>query len=73
MTAISSTKCSSESESNTIKIQIIDALKLPDSAKDVPCLVEPPKHNWYEIGIYMKCSKCGMSYEKPQPSGVFYL
>lgn len=37
----------------------------PSSAKDVPCLVDPPNHNWYEIGIYMKCSKCGMSYEKP--------
>jgi len=38
---------------------------LPTSAKDVPCLVGSPNHWWHEFGIYMKCSKCGMSYEVP--------
>lgn len=52
---------------------IISTIASPSSAKDVPCLVDPPDHDWYDMGIYKKCSKCGMSYEKPQPSGVFYL
>ena len=51
----------------------VTSVNLSSSAKDVPCLVDGPIHDWYEIGIYMKCSKCGMSYEKPQPSGIFYL
>ena len=55
-----------------IKIEVTDGLALPSSAKDVPCLVDPPEHNWYKNGDYMKCSKCRMSYENPQPSGVFY-
>lgn len=40
------------------------------SAKDHPCLVEPPDHNWYKNGIYMKCSKCGMSYETKPEKGL---
>jgi len=46
------------------------AFGMTSSAKDVPCLVGPPKHNWYEIGIYWKCSKCGMSYETTPEKGL---
>ncbi len=60
-----------DNDFNTIKITIPTNF-LSISAKDVPCLVNPPEHDWYEIGIYMKCSKCGMSYEKPA-SKDFYL
>ena len=43
-------------------------------ARDHPCLVDGPKHNWYDLNdVYKKCSKCGMSYEKPATSGVFKL
>lgn len=34
-------------------------------ARDHPCLEDGGFHTFYECGIYEKCSKCGMSYEKP--------
>lgn len=68
---------SSEAMSNSITYKVNDrVLKIinssfqPSGAKDVPCLADPPDHNWYERGIYMKCSKCGMSYEKPAIKGL---
>jgi len=36
-----------------------------DDARNHPCLEDGGLHTFYECGIYEKCSKCGMSYEKP--------
>lgn len=57
-----------EDNFGSISIKILgSAIGSSSSAKDVPCLVDPPDHNWYKSGIYMKCSKCEMSYEsKPE-------
>lgn len=56
---------------NTFTFQIIgSAFGESSSAKDVPCLVDPPDHNWYKWDIYMKCSKCGMSYETKPEKGL---
>lgn len=52
---------------NTLTVRVTNsAIGLSHSSKDVPCLVDPPEHNWYDLNWqYKKCSKCGMSYEKP--------
>ena len=42
--------------------------------KDEPCLFDDKEHDWYDLNEqYKKCSKCGMSYEKPAQSGIFKL
>ena len=34
--------------------------------RDHPCLKDGLEHNWFDLNWqYKKCSKCGMSYEKP--------
>ena len=57
---------------NTITFKVTgSAFGIPSSAKDVNCLVDGPKHNWYQLNqMYMKCSKCGMSYETTPEKGL---
>lgn len=55
-------------------VQIVNTSSLSDDARDHPCLLDGKEHDFsIDVGNYKKCSKCGMSYESPQSSGVFYF
>lgn len=62
----------SSQDFNTTTFKVtVSAFGESSSAKDVPCLVDPPNHNWFKANQhYMRCSKCGMSYESTPEKGL---